>query len=117
MADRLRMTAAQLVDKLLASDHADVLRDSIAWLVAELMDAEVARLTGAELGERAPERRTTQRNGYRSRTWDTASASSSWPSPSCGRAATFPAFGATPAGRAGPGRGRPGGLCQRDLHP
>jgi hypothetical protein len=37
------MTAAQLVDKLLASEHAGVLRESIAWLVAELMDAEVAR--------------------------------------------------------------------------
>ena len=41
------------------------LRESIAWLVAELMDAEVATLVGAELGERAPDRRTTQRNGYR----------------------------------------------------
>jgi Transposase, Mutator family len=71
MADRPRMTAAQLVDKLLASEHADVLRQSIAWLVAELMDAEVATLVGAELGERAPGRRTTQRNGYRPRTWDT----------------------------------------------
>ena len=65
MADRPRMTADQLVDKLLASEHADVLRESIAWLVAELMDAEVATLVGAELGERAPDRRTTQRNGYR----------------------------------------------------
>ena len=51
------------MDKLLASEHADVLRESIAWLVAELMDAEVATLVGAELGERAPDRRTTQRNG------------------------------------------------------
>jgi hypothetical protein len=35
MAERPRMTAADLVDKLLASEHADVLRDSVAWLVAE----------------------------------------------------------------------------------
>src|SRR5918995_4049210 len=71
MAERPRMTAADLVDKLLTSEHADVLRDSVAWLVAELMDAEVGALTGAELGERAPDRRQTQRNGYRQRRWDT----------------------------------------------
>jgi hypothetical protein len=43
MADRPRMTAAQLVDKLLASEHPEVLRESIAWLVAELMDANRRR--------------------------------------------------------------------------
>jgi hypothetical protein len=41
------------VDKLLASEHADVLRESIVWLVAELIDAEVTSPIGAELGERA----------------------------------------------------------------
>jgi putative transposase len=71
MAERPRMTAAELVDKLLTSEHADVLRDSVAWLVAELMDAEVGELTGAGLGERAPDRRQSQRNGYRPRRWDT----------------------------------------------
>jgi hypothetical protein len=30
MAERLRMTAADLVDKLMADEHADVLRDSVA---------------------------------------------------------------------------------------
>ena len=35
------------------------------------MEAEVGGLTGAELGERAPDRRQTQRNGYRQRRWDT----------------------------------------------
>jgi hypothetical protein len=47
------MTAADLVDKLLADEHADVLRDSVAWLVTQLMEAEVVGLTGAGLGERA----------------------------------------------------------------
>jgi transposase-like protein len=61
------MTAADLVDKLLASEHPDVLRDSVAWLVAEVMEAEVGELTGAGLGERAPERRQAQRNYYRPR--------------------------------------------------
>jgi len=53
MAERPRMTAADLVDKLLADEHADVLRDSVAWLVTQLMEAEVGGLTGAGLGERA----------------------------------------------------------------
>jgi putative transposase len=71
MAEGLRMTAAQVVDKLMASEHVDVLRESVAWLVAELIEAEVSAQIGAAHGERAPERRVTQRNGYRSREWDT----------------------------------------------
>jgi putative transposase len=92
MADRPRMTAAQLVDKLLASEHADVLRESIAWLVAELMDAEVASLVGAELGERAPGRRTTQRNGYRPRTWDTRVGQLELAIPKLRAGSYFPSF-------------------------
>ena len=71
MAEGRRMTAVQAVDKLLSSEHADVIRESVRLVVAELMEAEVAAVVGAELGERAPERRTTQRNGYRERAWDT----------------------------------------------
>jgi transposase-like protein len=64
------MTAAQVADKLLASEHADVLRQSVAWMVAELMEAEVATQIGAEFGQRTPDR-LAQRNGYRARSWDT----------------------------------------------
>jgi hypothetical protein len=49
MAERPRMTAGDLVDKLLTSEHAGVLRESVAWLVTQLMDGEVGELTGAEL--------------------------------------------------------------------
>jgi putative transposase len=70
MAEGQRMTAAA-VEKLLSSEHADVIRESVRLVVAELMEAEVAELIGAELGERAPERRAAQRNGYRERAWDT----------------------------------------------
>jgi transposase-like protein len=66
------MTAADLVDKLLAGEHGEVLRDIVAWLVAEVMEAEIGELTGAGLGERAPERRQAQHNGYRPRRWDTS---------------------------------------------
>jgi Transposase, Mutator family len=92
MADRPRMTADQLVDKLLADEHADVLCESIAWLVAELMDAEVATLVGAELGERAPDRRTTQRNGYRPRDWDTRVGSIELAIPKLRSGSYFPSF-------------------------
>jgi transposase-like protein len=42
----------------------------VAWIVAELMEAEVAAKVGAELGQRTPDR-VAQRNGYRARSWDT----------------------------------------------
>ena len=62
MAEDRRMTAAQVVDKLMSGEHADVVRESVAWVVAELMEAEVAGPIGAELGEVSGER-VTQRNG------------------------------------------------------
>jgi transposase-like protein len=71
MTETGRMTAAQAVDKLMMSEHADVIRESVRFMVDALMDAEVSELAGAEYGERAPERRSSQRNGYRSREWDT----------------------------------------------
>jgi putative transposase len=40
-------------------------------MVREIMDAEIAHHTGAELGERAPQRRSAQRNGHRDRRWGT----------------------------------------------
>jgi putative transposase len=92
MAERPRMTAADLVDKLLTSEHGDVLRDSVAWLVAELMDAEVGELTGAELGERAPDRRHTQRNGYRPRRWDTRVGELELAIPKLRTGSYFPSF-------------------------
>jgi putative transposase len=70
MAEMARMTAAQLADKLLSAEHADVVRQSVAWMVAALMEAEVAAQIGAELGERTPDR-VAHRNGYRPRGWDT----------------------------------------------
>ena len=48
----------------------DFLREVLRVLVEGIMDAEVSARIGAEYGERSPER-VTQRNGYRSRAWDT----------------------------------------------
>src|SRR5581483_1166933 len=50
--------------------EADVLQEGVRWLVQELMEAEVSAQIGAERYERSGER-TTQRNGYRTRPWDT----------------------------------------------
>src|SRR3954464_13748023 len=69
MAEDGRMTAAQAVDKLMGSEHADVVRESVRLMLDALMEAEVSAMIGAEFGERAPERRTAQRNGYRERGW------------------------------------------------
>ena len=50
--------------------EADFLREGVRWLVQELMEAEVSAQIGAERYERSEER-TTQRNGYRTRPWET----------------------------------------------
>jgi transposase-like protein len=39
-------------------------------LARAIMEAEVTTQTGAAHGERAPESRLTQRNGYRERRWE-----------------------------------------------
>jgi hypothetical protein len=48
MAEGHRMTAAQVIDKLMSSEHADVVGESVRCMVAELMKAEVAAMIGAE---------------------------------------------------------------------
>jgi putative transposase len=85
------MTAAQLADKLLSDEHADVLRESVAWMARELMEAEVAGKVGAELGERSLER-TTHRNGDRPRQWDTRVGSLELAIPKLCTGSYFPSF-------------------------
>jgi Transposase, Mutator family len=91
MADRPRMTAAQLANKLLVDEHADVLRESAAWMAAELMEAEVATQIGAELGQRTPDR-VAHRNGYRPRAWDTRVGELELAIPGCAKARTSRRF-------------------------
>ncbi len=70
MAENRMMTPADVVAKVMAGDHGDLLRDAVAMVVRELMEAEVAQLTGAGRGERV-EGRVTNLNGYRQRAWET----------------------------------------------
>ncbi len=71
MAERERMTIEEVVREVMVDEHADVLRESVRLVVQQLMDAEVSELIGAGHGERYPDGRLTQRNGYRHREWDT----------------------------------------------
>jgi hypothetical protein len=91
MAERVRMTAAQLADKLLQDEHADVLLESVAWMARELMEADVSAKVGAELGERSPER-LTHRNGYRPRGWGTRVGSIELAIPKLRAGSYFPSF-------------------------
>ena len=85
------MTAAQLADKLLSDEHADVLLESVAWMARELMEADVSAQIGAELGERTSDR-LTHRNGYRPRTWDTRFGSIDLAIPKLRQGSYFPSF-------------------------
>ena len=65
-----RMDLLELMRKRGMDGDVDFLREALRVVVEGIMDAEVSSRIGAEYGERSPER-VTQRNGYRSRAWDT----------------------------------------------
>jgi hypothetical protein len=52
MAGKNSVTARGAAEQVLALEHADALRESVALMVREIMEAEIAQLAGAELGER-----------------------------------------------------------------
>ena len=64
----------ELLRKQAAGGDLDFLREAVAVLAEAVMEAEVAAQIGAGHGERSPER-TTWRNGYRPRRWDTRAGS------------------------------------------
>lgn len=71
MAEGQRVTAADVVEKVLRCEHVDLLREAVALITRGLMEAELSAEIGAGLGEVAPEARTTHRYGYRPRPWET----------------------------------------------
>jgi putative transposase len=91
MAEGQRMTAEEVVAKLMSDEHADLLRESLRWMVQQLMEVEVSELIGAELGERTPDR-ATHRNGYRWRRWDTRAGEIELQIPKLRRGSYFPSF-------------------------
>jgi len=68
----MAVTIMELMELLRKADGADVdfLREGVRVLAQALMDAEVSAQIGAEHSQRNPAR-TTHRNGYRGRDWDT----------------------------------------------
>ncbi|HEY0316867.1 MAG TPA: IS256 family transposase [Solirubrobacterales bacterium] len=70
MAESQSMTSAGVVAKALIEEHSDFLRESVAMIAAEIMEAEIERQIGARRGE-VSEGRSAHRNGYRQRLWAT----------------------------------------------
>jgi putative transposase len=70
MAESQSMTTPEVVAKTLIAEHSDFLREAVAMVAAQLMEAEIAGEIGASRGERSAER-ATHRNGYRERLWET----------------------------------------------
>src|ERR671930_1745492 len=92
MAESKRMTTEQVVGYLLEGEGLDFLRESLCWVVQQLMEAEVSELVGASRGERAPEERLTHRNGYRMRPWSTRAGEIELAIPKIRRGSYFPSF-------------------------
>ena len=71
MADGQSMTVADVVAQVRDGRLEDFVREAVALVARELMEAEISDEIGAGLGEVAPESRSTHRNGYRPRAWET----------------------------------------------
>jgi transposase-like protein len=71
MAEGQSMTVADVVAQVRDGRLEDFVREAVALVARELMEAEISAEVGAELGEVAPESRVTHRNGYRPRSWET----------------------------------------------
>lgn len=70
MAEDRMMTPADVVAQVMNGEHGDWLRDAVALVAQQVMEAEIEQRTGAARGERSAER-VTNLNGYRQRAWDT----------------------------------------------
>lgn len=78
----------------------DFLREGIRVLAQALMEADVTTHVGATHGERNPDARSTQRNGYRARRWDTRMGTVDLAIPKLRQGSYFPDFLLEPRRRA-----------------
>ena len=83
-----RMALVELVEK---SADEDLVRDMLAYAAERLMEMEVGAATGAPKGTRTPAR-TTQRNGYRERGWETRAGRIDLAIPKLRKGSCFPSF-------------------------
>ena len=77
MVERQSMTTPEVVARTLITEHTDFLREAVAAVAAQLMEAEISAEIGDAKGEVA-ETRSTHHNGYRQRPGQPGSARSSW---------------------------------------
>ena len=71
MADGQSVTVADVVAQVRDGRLEDFVKEAVAIVARELMDAQISAEVGAGLGEVAPETRLTHRNGYPPRPWET----------------------------------------------
>jgi transposase-like protein len=79
------------LDQILQGPEGDVLRHHLERMLVEVMEAEVHNQIGASLHERS-ESRTSHRNGYREREFETRMGSLSLAIPKVRRGTYFPSF-------------------------
>jgi putative transposase len=91
MADADSMTTTAAASKLLAGEQGDVLREAVRLMLTEIMEGEVAELAGARRYERSEER-TSHRNGYRERRFDTRVGTLELAIPRLRSGSYFPSF-------------------------
>ena len=89
MADMTTMDAMELVRNHLEAAGEDQLREMVKMMAEGLMDAEAQSLCGAPHGVSSPER-VNQRNGYRTRRWDTRVGSIELAVPKLRKGSYFP---------------------------
>jgi putative transposase len=81
-----------VLSTLLEEDGLDFLRESLTWVVQQLMEAEVSELVGAGRGERAPEEGLTHHDGNWARAWSTRAGEIELAIPKIRRGSYFPSF-------------------------
>ena len=79
---------AELVEK---GAQDEIVRELLSHIAERLMEFEIEQRTGAEHGERTPER-SNSRNGYRDRLWETRVGSVDLRIPKLRQGSYFPAF-------------------------
>ena len=83
-----RITLKELVEK---GSDVDLLREMLAFVTGRMMEMEVESLTGAAHGERSDDRQN-QRNGYRTRAWETRAGTVPVAIPKLRKGSYFPSF-------------------------